>query len=48
MAVLICSDLEVPNGVNKYSNEYNKNKLSLTGEDMQSGLTVVLSIKMQI
>ncbi len=33
--------------VNKYSNEYNKkNKLSLTGEDIKEGLTVVLSIKM--
>ena len=33
--------------VNKYSNEHNKkNKLSLTGEDIKEGLTVVLSIKM--
>ncbi len=33
--------------INKYSNEYNKkNKLSLTGEDIKEGLTVVLSIKM--
>ena len=35
--------------INKYSNEHNKrNKLSLTGEDIKEGLTVVLSIKMQI
>ena len=33
--------------INKYSNEHNKkNKLSLTGEDIKEGLTVVLSIKM--
>ncbi len=33
--------------INKYSNENNKkNKLSLTGEDIKEGLTVVLSIKM--
>ena len=33
--------------INKYSNEYNKkNKLSLAGEDIKEGLTVVLSIKM--
>ncbi len=33
--------------INRYSNEYNKkNKLSLTGEDIKEGLTVVLSIKM--
>ena len=33
--------------LNKYSNEYNKrNKLSLSGEDIKEGLTVVLSIKM--
>ena len=33
--------------INKYSSEYNKkNKLSLTGEDIKEGLTVVLSIKM--
>ena len=33
--------------INKYSNEYNKkSKLSLTGEDIKEGLTVVLSIKM--
>ncbi len=33
--------------INKYSNEYNKkNKLSLSGEDIKEGLTVVLSIKM--
>ena len=33
--------------INKYSNELNKkNKLSLTGEDIKEGLTVVLSIKM--
>ncbi len=33
--------------INKYSNEYNKkNKLTLTGEDIKEGLTVVLSIKM--
>ncbi len=33
--------------INKYSNEYNKrNKLSLTGEDIKEGLTVVLSVKM--
>ena len=33
--------------LNKYSNEHNKkNKLSLTGEDIKEGLTVVLSIKM--
>ncbi len=33
--------------INKYSNEFNKkNKLSLTGEDIKEGLTVVLSIKM--
>ena len=33
--------------MNKYSNEHNKrNKLSLTGEDIKEGLTVVLSIKM--
>ncbi len=33
--------------INKYSNEYNKkNKLSLTGEDIKEGLTVILSIKM--
>ena len=33
--------------INKYSNELNKkNKLSLTGEDIKEGLTVVLSVKM--
>ena len=33
--------------INKYSNEHNKrNKLSLTGEDIKEGLTVVLSVKM--
>ncbi len=33
--------------INKYSNEHNKkNKLSLSGEDIKEGLTVVLSIKM--
>ena len=33
--------------INKYSSEHNKkNKLSLTGEDIKEGLTVVLSIKM--
>ena len=33
--------------INKYSNEHNKrNKLSLTGEDIKEGLTVILSIKM--
>ncbi len=33
--------------VNKYSNEHNKrNKLTLSGEDIKEGLTVVLSIKM--
>ncbi len=33
--------------INKYSNEYyKKNKLSLSGEDIKEGLTVVLSIKM--
>ena len=33
--------------INKYSNEHNKkNKVSLTGEDIKEGLTVVLSIKM--
>ena len=30
--------------INKYSNEHNKkNKLSLSGEDIKEGLTVVLS-----
>ncbi len=33
--------------INKYSSEHNKkNKLSLTGEDIKEGLTVVLSVKM--
>ena len=33
--------------INKYSNEFNKkNKISLTGEDIKEGLTVVLSVKM--
>ena len=33
--------------INKYSNEHNKkNKLSLSGEDIKEGLTVVLSIQM--
>ena len=33
--------------INKYSSELNKkNKLSLTGEDIKEGLTVVLSVKM--
>ena len=33
--------------INKYSNEHNKkNKVSLSGEDIKEGLTVVLSIKM--
>ncbi len=33
--------------INKYSSEHNKkNKLTLTGEDIKEGLTVVLSIKM--
>ncbi len=33
--------------VNKYSNEHNKrNKLTLSGDDIKEGLTVVLSIKM--
>tara|TARA_X000000368_G_C23038324_1_gene715661 strand:+ start:371 stop:2440 length:2070 start_codon:yes stop_codon:yes gene_type:complete len=33
--------------INKYSNEHNKrNKLSLSGEDIKEGLTVILSIKM--
>ena len=33
--------------INKYSNEHNKkNKISLSGEDIKEGLTVVLSIKM--
>ena len=33
--------------MNKYSNEHNKrNKLTLSGEDIKEGLTVVLSIKM--
>ena len=33
--------------INKYSNEHNKrNKITLSGEDIKEGLTVVLSIKM--
>ena len=32
--------------INKYSSDKNKNKLTLSGEDIKEGLTTVLSVKM--